>query len=193
MDRDRELLDQWARGDSRAGNELMRRNVDALLRFFYGKAEGHSEDLVQATLLTCVEARDRFRGEGSFRSFMFGVARNVLLRHYRNVHNRRPIDPLASSIHDLATSPSGAAIRMQQHELLRLALSHVPIDFQIALELHYFEGLSPAEIADVLEIEPPTVRTRLHRGRGHLRTALEKIESDPAARAKAMAPVNGEP
>ena len=55
------------------------------------------------------------------------------------------------------------------HAILELAPP-----FREAILLHYYYGLSVAAIARVLELSPVTVRTRLHRGRGALRRALEK-------------------
>ena len=75
---DIDLLDAWRAGDPRAGNELFNRHFDSVCRFFANKAGNEVDDLIQRTFLACVEGRDRFRGDASFRGYLFGVARNVL-------------------------------------------------------------------------------------------------------------------
>ena len=176
---DHDLLDRWRNGDTDAGNVLFRRHFDALVRFFFGKVGVDVEDLVQATLLGCIEAQPRFRRECSFRTFLFAVARNTLLSYIR-AKNARSFDPCVSSLHDLGTSPSGAVARLESSTLLLAALQRLPIDFQIAIELHYWEGLRAKELAIVLGIDPTTARTRLHRGRRALREAFEVLGADPA-------------
>ena len=180
MTDDYELLAGWRAGDVEAGNALFRRHFDPLLRFFYGKVGDDAEDLVQTTLLRCVEARDRFREECTFRTFLFAVARKSLLRYYQAKATARRFDPAVSSLHDLATSPSGLVARAEDRTLLLHALQRVPLDFQLALELHYWEGLPAKDLAIVLDIDPTTARTRLFRGRQILRKRLEDLETDPA-------------
>jgi RNA polymerase sigma-70 factor (ECF subfamily) len=71
--------------------------------------------------------------------------------------------------------------RRQRSELLHEALARIPLDDQIAIELAYFEHLSNAEIAGVLEIAENTVRSRLSRARDKLREVLSTLA--PAADA----------
>ncbi len=169
---DLELLGAWRGGDVRAGNELFRRYFAQLSRFFRNKADSGIEDLIQTTFLACVEGRERFREASSFRTYLFAIARHQLYAHYR----RRPrdIDFSQSSIVDLGASPSGPLGRREESTALLRALRAIPLEFQIVLELTYWEGLSGPEIAEVLEIPANTVRGRLSRARAALRDALEK-------------------
>src|ERR1041385_8354720 len=83
MDRDFELLQAWSQGDRAAGSLLFERHFDALHRFFRNKAQDGVADLVQQTLLACVEGRSRFRGDASFRTYLFQTARFQLYAYYR--------------------------------------------------------------------------------------------------------------
>ena len=80
---DFELLDRWGAGDRAAADELIGRHFDALYKFFVSKASEAVDDLVQDTLLACMSARERFARRSSFRTFLFGTARNILFEHYR--------------------------------------------------------------------------------------------------------------
>jgi len=166
---DFELLVRWRSGDRQAGAELTSRHLASLTRFFASKLDVGVSDLVQTTLLQCVEARDRFEGRASFRTWLFVVARNVLHdRLRRQWRVRGGVDLSAVSLVDLATSPSRLVARDQRHAALIDALRSLPIDFQIAIELTYWEGLNATEVGEVLGVPASTVRTRLTRARRRL-------------------------
>jgi RNA polymerase sigma factor (sigma-70 family) len=78
---DLELLASWRDGDTKAGNALFDRYFDALFRFFRNKVQEGAEDLVQQTFLALVQSRDRFRGDSSFRTYLFTAARSKLYNY----------------------------------------------------------------------------------------------------------------
>ncbi len=168
---DTELLEAWRRGDRAAGERLFDRHVASLLRFFRTKAGLQSEELVQRTFLACVRTRDRVRESASFRAYLFTIARNELFRHLGR-SCARAFDPLTASIIDLRGSPSDELARDEQNVALLAALCKLPIELQIAVELHYWEELSISELAEVLGIPDGTVKTRLFRARNLLRTHM---------------------
>jgi len=171
-----ELLAAWKDGDLAAGEALFSAHVDRVSRFFYNKVSEGIDDLVQQTFLACVESADRFRGDSSFRTFLLGVARNMLRRHYEKLGRGKQIGDLdAVTIHDLSTTPSMAAERNRHHRVLLESLRRIPIDSQIALELYYWEDLNAREIAEVLEVPLGTVKTRLRRAKELLRAQVVKM------------------
>ncbi len=174
---DLDLLERWRSGDVRAGNELFERHFDAVYRFFVHKAESDATDLVQRTFLACTEARDRFRGASSFRTFLFAIARNELLAFYRR-RRSDALDPAASSVADLSPSPSTMLARRREHRLLLEALRAIPVDLQIAIELHYWEQMSAVELGEVLGVPVGTAKSRLRRAREQLTEAMARLESD---------------
>lgn len=166
MASDFELLDAWRGGDRAAGSALLRRHFDALVRFFSNKVDDGIEDLVQRTMLACIESRDRFRGDASFRTYVFQIARNEVYRHWRGRgSDREQIDGGVTSLRDLGASPSRALVHQRRQQLLLDALRNIPLDYQIALELHYWDQLTTAELAEVLGVPQGTVKTRLRRAR----------------------------
>ncbi|KIG13669.1 RNA polymerase sigma-70 factor [Enhygromyxa salina] len=175
---DAELLRAWAGGDKLAGERLFERHFEAVTRFFRNKlpADAHHEDLIQKTFLGCVEARDRFRGEASFRSFLFAIAHNQLSKHWR-ARSRDRLDLQTVSVFDLDPSPSAAVARNQEQRQLLLALRRIPLDSQVALELHYWESMTAAEISEVLELPLGTAKTRLRRAKQLLEIELRALQS----------------
>lgn len=179
MATDNELLAAWKQGDTAAGNTLFDRHFDSLRRFFRNKVDiTEVEDLMQRTLLACLEVVPKFRGEASFRTYLFVIARRQLVdyirRKTRNEKREAP-DLGVSSIADLGITPSRAAFAQEVQALISQAMQAIPVDFQITLELYYWEQLKGPELAEVLGIAPATVRTRLHRAREALRKQLAQL------------------
>jgi RNA polymerase sigma-70 factor (ECF subfamily) len=180
---DVELLEAWVRGDTVAGNRLVRRHFDALFRFFRSRIDDGVADLVQQTFLACIETTRRVPEQAGFRAWMFGIARNKLLLHQRT-HGRRRDAVGADALDDAELGDPGdlsiggmVDMRDEQRLLLR-GLRRLPIDLQVALVLSYWEGLSGTEIAEVLEVPVGTVKTRLKRARELLKTTIASLAPD---------------
>jgi RNA polymerase sigma factor (sigma-70 family) len=182
MESDFDLLERWRNGDRNAGTRLFERHFKPLYRFFRNKVGDDAEDLVQQTFLACVQARDGFRGDASFRTYLFTVARNKIHQHFsRHQRKQGAIDFGVTSVIDLGVSVQRLLAQREEHKHLLHALRKLPVDLQIALELHYFENLSGPELAVVLEVPEGTVRSRLRRGRDLLREALTELASSERA------------
>jgi len=178
--RDLELLAAWRAGDTAAGNTLFERYFVPVRRFFRNKVLGDVDDLIQKTFLACVEGRDRFRGDASFRRYLFGVANNILRVHYRG--KRKDGDGLdfsTMSAMDLAPTPSQAFALGDEQRIVLEALRRIPLEYQIALELFYWEELPVLELAEVLEVPVGTVKTRLRRGRQLLEQKIGELGASP--------------
>jgi RNA polymerase sigma-70 factor (ECF subfamily) len=185
LDDDAELYRAWRSGDRDAGQRLVERHYDGIARFFRTKAGPHADDLVQRVFLVSADPAAGFRGESSFRTYLFGVARKLLLEHWRTRTKAERVDAdfSVASVHDLAPGLSSIAAARADERLLCEALQRIPLDIQMTLELFYWEDLSIAELASVLDIPEGTVKSRLHRGRVLLEQAMGAIEAPPDAHA----------
>jgi RNA polymerase sigma factor (sigma-70 family) len=175
---DSELFDAWLRGDSRAAAELFERHFDAIDRFFRNKVVEGYDDLVQQTFAALLESRDRFRGEASFRTYLFAIANNILRVHFRT--RKRDQDRLEwaeVSAMDLAPGPSTLFRAQREQQLLLDALRRIPLDYQVVLELYYWEELPASAIAEVVGIVENTVRSRIRKGRQLLEKKLKTLAS----------------
>lgn len=170
------LLRAWRGGDRAQGSTLFLRHVASVSRFFRTKVPQHAEDLTQKTFLALVESHTHLQDGSSFRGFLFGIARNQLLMHLRSQGRANArFDPLTRSAVESGASPARVAARQEQEQLVLSALQNLPVDYQVALELHYYEALSLAEMATVLKQPIGTVKSRLSRGRVLLREKLETL------------------
>lgn len=183
MPSDEALFQAWCGGDGPSGEALFDRYFAALHRFFHNKLGSSSEadDLVQRTFLACVEARERFRGDASFRAYLFGIAHNTLLMCFRGRRRKQdPIDFGTVSVVDLGASPSVGVGKREEERLLLAALRRLPLELQVVLELSYWESMSSAEIGVALELPAGTVRSRLRRARALLEAAIHELGQTPA-------------
>jgi len=183
---DLELLEGWRAGEAKAGEQLVERYWSSIAGFFRAKIGDDGADLISQTFLACVEARDRIEGE-DVRAYLFSVARRRLADHFRRAARLQVVDLSVCSLTDVRSGPATQLGRHEEGELLRQALTRIPLDDQIALELFYFEGMPTAGVARVLEVGENTVRSRLSRARERLREALSELApADEAARAESQ-------
>jgi RNA polymerase sigma factor (sigma-70 family) len=176
VDPDLDFLRRWQAGDKRAGEDLFHRHFADILRFFENKVWSKAEDLTQQTFVECVASRDRFRGESTFRTFLFAIAWNQLRHHFRRELKEENLDFEVSSLSDLVastTSPSGKLDRHRRHRQIHDALARLPLSQQTLLELHYWQGLDAAALAEVFGVAAGSIRVRLLRARNALRAQLE--------------------
>lgn len=179
---DLELLDAWRGGDRRAGGELFSRHFPAVRRFFRSKVGDDYEELVQSTFARCVEGQARFEGRGSFRSYLFATAYNVVREHFRALY--RESDPWTRALAQEQAEP-GATVGLAtmlaaqgERAILVRALRRLPLGDQVVLELFYDEQMTSVEIGAVVGVPDATVRSRLRLARERLRGFVDELSRD---------------
>jgi RNA polymerase sigma factor (sigma-70 family) len=147
-DSDLTLLTRWRDGDRRAADELSRRYQGDLRQFFRTKAGPEDvEDLVQKVWLGLIETQGPQREAvvpTSFKAYLFGIARHVVIRHIEARYRLDNTVPIEQSIASLDPSLSQVVgERLKSQRLIR-ALQTLPVEMQILLELRYYTELSTA-------------------------------------------------
>src|SRR5690606_23511870 len=175
---DAELVARWRAGDRDACAELFAGHYESVARFFRNKVPSHEDDLVQRSFLRCFEGIDRLRDPGAFRSFLFAIAHNVLREHLRE-RGRAPVELESQRAIDVDPSPSTLVAAREHQRLLIVGLRHIPLAHQIVLELHYWEQLRAADIAQILDEPLGTIKTRLRRARQLLAQAIAELGQRP--------------
>lgn len=190
---DDELIERVRRGETEAFAELVRTYQDRVYNTCW-RLCGHLEDardLTQEAFLKAFEGLDRFRQQSSFYTWIFRIAVNLALSHRRSAKRRGNVsldhltaahgtqaEELARRVHQVAeaTDPPGALSDAELLGRAAHALHELDEDYRAVVVLRDIEGFDYQQIADILEIPPGTVRSRLHRGRMAIRTALEAQE-----------------
>ncbi|HWB73337.1 MAG TPA: sigma-70 family RNA polymerase sigma factor [Nannocystaceae bacterium] len=172
---DAELLASWQDGDRKAGGELIDRYFESVRRFFLNKVGDGADDLIQQTFLSCVQQRDQIRTPEAFRGYLFAAARSKLIDWLRTKGTNPRIDVEVDSVVSAGMSPSSELAARDDERLLVVALRHLPVELQIALELYYFERVRGRELEIALGLPSGTVRSRLRRGLDMLRKKVDEL------------------
>jgi len=175
---DAELVADWQSGDSLAGGRLMKRHIGSIRGFFSAKVPGSPEDLVQQTMLACLESIGRYEGRSSFRVFLFGIARNVLYRHYRDANVA--FDSLTSSALSPECDSSSSVSQTSDSESsdsLLYVLRSLPPTTQRLVALAYWEKLSDHELSKVVGVPVGTIKSRLRKARREIGQGLERAST----------------
>lgn len=177
-ERERELLLAWREGDRKAGDQLVRAHAHVLQRFFSNKVSKRElvEELAQRTFMACVEGVERFRGDSNFRTWLFGVAHNILREFYREQRREQRVDFATVSVADSDERPSVMIADSQEQRRLLAALRRISIDAQVLLELYYWEKLSAPELSEALGLPVGTIRGRIRQAKLDLRAVLDTME-----------------
>jgi len=174
MRSDEELMAAYVEGDATAFRTLFDRYAPLLQRVFLRRMRTPelARDLVQQTFLQLHRARNDFRPDALVRPWLMTIAMNLFREHYRR-SARRPeslIDPVGAL--EPRESPHGQE-RSDIRRDLAGALAKLPEDQREVVMLHWFDGLSFPEIAEMVGATPGAVRVRAHRAYATLRELLE--------------------
>jgi RNA polymerase sigma-70 factor (ECF subfamily) len=170
---DRNLLEHWRAGDRTACETLLARHCGPLLRYFKRRAGSEADDLLQRTLVSCLESVMRLRDEATFRTYLFTIARHELYRFYR----RRAARMAQLTLDDYDPPAQGASaeadlLQRERERALKQALTRCSEAERELLRLFYESNLDSRTLSLRLGIEPSSVRARLYRSRAELRRAL---------------------
>ncbi len=172
---DQSLLEAGRRGDTRALSRLIDRHVQALTSFVGRRLGAHrawSQDAVQDVLLTVQRTVDRYEGRSSFRTWLFGIARNICHEYLRREAPLVPDDGIFAALPDASLDPLEALERSRREALVRTALAELAPAHRQVLRLRDRDGLPYEEIGRRLGIPIGTVRSRIHNARAALSRAL---------------------
>jgi RNA polymerase sigma factor (sigma-70 family) len=161
-----------ARTDSAAFALLYDRYVQRLYHYCYHRTLNvrDAEDLTSQVFLAAMEALPRYRRDGHFAAWLFTIARNKVVDHYRRTPVLHLDEQSPPPVHsDLA----GEVDFSQQKELLMHAIRALAEDEQELIRLRYVAELSFAEVARALRKSEGATKKMLYRLLGRLRSQLE--------------------
>lgn len=190
---DEELMVLFQQGDSGAFERLFERYriplFNFLLRLLHNQRES-AEDVLQEIFVKLARARELYEPRSPLRPWLFTIARNHGLNHLRSraavaAQKNVSFDALAEPTSDrpgreLAGRDDtfGAIASKDDQERLEQTIGRLPPPARDIFLLHALEGLPHEEIAQVLQMNPATVRTHYHRARAQLCRWLAGGESD---------------
>jgi RNA polymerase sigma-70 factor, ECF subfamily len=165
-DTDGDLAARASAGDRAALETLLERHVDrihAVCRRILGDRED-ALDATQEAMIAVARGIGRFDRRAAFTTWLYRVATNAALDEgRRKVRRPRPVDPPAEAA-SVASPEDAVGARLD----VDAALGDLPEEFRVAVVLRDLCDLDYAEIAEVLDVPPGTVRSRIARGRAAL-------------------------
>jgi RNA polymerase sigma factor (sigma-70 family) len=179
---DDELMLEVRGGDLRKLGVLYERYQTPLYNFHLRMTgdRAASEDLVQEVFLRVLRFRNTFQGGSSFATWLYRIARNARVDHYRK--GRREVGLEDEGEHPAGQpSPAESLEAEQEVALLRRALAKLPEEKRELLILSRFQGLKYEEIGELLGCQAGAVKTRMFRALGDLRQIYFRMRGGVAA------------
>jgi len=174
---DNALIKLTLEGQAECFTVLMDRHLAAVRRCIGSlvRSAADAEDIVQEVVLKVWRRLSSFRAQSSFRTWLTSVAVNEARQSYRRQH-RRPLCLVPDNLDGFRSPgerPDQSLVRTHDARTVRRAVAALPAKYRQVLVLRYLEELSPREIAEGLQSNLPTVKTRLFRARRMLLRALQ--------------------
>jgi RNA polymerase sigma-70 factor (ECF subfamily) len=173
------FLDRLRAGEAPAFEELVmmyqHRVFGVALRMLGNRAE--AEDVAQEAFVRAHRALGDFRGDAKLSTWLYAITSRLCLNRLASGERRltRHGEDALLRLSDAGPRPDAALERRELETALGRAIAELPEDRRIVVVLRDLEGLSYEEIAQVLELELGTVRSRLHRARADLKEKLERF------------------
>lgn len=134
-------------------------------------SQAESEELVQETLIAAFDGFAQYRGEGSVRAWLFGIARRICGRH-NEMRSRR--EARLKLVHDTGRGPDAIELSLEREraERARAALAKLKPSEREAVVLRYDAGLSFREVAQACGVDEAAARKRVSRALARMRADL---------------------
>lgn len=188
QERDDVLLRRSAKGDEDAFACLYQRHQAPIYRFAL-RMTGNpwaAEEIVQDVFMILVREPKKYDpGRGPLVAFLYGVARNRVMKHRERTPRELPLEENGEIGGEMLTritdhrTPAHWAEFGERREHVRAAVLELPVEFREAIVLCELEELSYEEAAKALDCPIGTIRSRLHRGRALLLAKLEILRDSP--------------
>lgn len=162
-DSDAALVSRVREGDEEALSRLYRRYVSAIYRFVLAQVRNvpDAEDLTAETFARMLGGLESFRGDASFKNWLYQIARNAVRNHRRSVGYRRtvPLSPRIAAPVPPAEEAEDAAARQRALALL----APLPPRYRQVLELRFLDGRSVRETARLMGVTVANAKVLQHR------------------------------
>jgi RNA polymerase sigma-70 factor (ECF subfamily) len=162
-----------ARFDLRHFDAIYKYYVSAVFRYLYSRTGNvhDAEDITAQTFLVALETFNRFRGDGHFRAWLFGIARNKVVDLYRKRKPELPLDDAIST--PTGEDPLVNAIRLEQRAVVATIIAALTDEEQELLRLRYLAEMSYREIANLLQRNEDAVKKTTYRLLARIQSQLE--------------------
>jgi RNA polymerase sigma-70 factor, ECF subfamily len=162
-----------ARQDPKAFGELYKLYIEQVFRYLYSQVGNvhEAEDATAQTFLVAFESFDKFRGDGHFASWLFTIARNKAMDHFRQ---RKKISSIDEAVDiPIDDDPLYGVIQSEQTIALSTLIQALPEEDRELLRLRFLAAMSFPEIAHFLHRNEDAVKKSIYRLLARLHSQLE--------------------
>ncbi len=178
-----DLLVRFREGDGDAFQEIVGAYQDRLVQFFYRLCWDldRAEDFTQELFMKLLRGARRYRPQGRLTTFIYRVATNLWIDHYRSMRPQPRLYSLDQAVHPTGADtgvegPEDVAIRRERKQSLRRALESLTEPHRLVFELAVYQELPYAQVGQVLGIPVGTVKSRMHNSVRAIRELLRETE-----------------
>jgi RNA polymerase sigma-70 factor, ECF subfamily len=178
LDDDFSLIQRFIEGDESTFKTLVQRHKDKIRNIIYLTLNSSEavDDIAQDVLITIYRHLKSFRFEAQFSTWLYRITINKCKDHLRKVKIRSIFAPIKDGDAEPAYTPSME--NKDISEIVNKAISKLPEKLRLPLLLKDIEGLSYQEIAEAVDCEIGTVKSRIFRAREGLRELLKPYEQE---------------
>jgi RNA polymerase sigma-70 factor (ECF subfamily) len=164
-------------------------SADQLVRDFYQPVQyfaqsilndpDDADDVAQEALIVAMSSLSKYRGESSFKTWLFSITLNLCRQHFRKLRSRRTLATALQAVEMTAGQPPAPEDIVSRHEADRrlwAAVDALDEEHRTAIVLRYVHDLEIKEIAFITRTKEGTVHSRLHRARLNLQRMLADKE-----------------
>ncbi|MHC0038299.1 sigma-70 family RNA polymerase sigma factor [Pseudoneobacillus sp. C159] len=149
------------------------------LAFTFLKKEQLAEDVAQEVFMKCYEKLDTFRHESSYKTWVYRITVNLCKDRLRSWSFRNLVlTEIFSKNSIYQKTPETELMNLEQKEELSKKVLALPIKYREVIILYYYEELPYSQMAELLDLSIPTIKSRLHRARILLKRMIEGGRND---------------
>lgn len=184
---DREIVEGLIRRDPEALEAVITKFGQHIfnLAMRVTRSNQDAEEVVQDVLFTACTKIDRFEGKSALSSWLYRITVNHGLMKIRSRKPMVSYEEVAAKVRDSYTGDRSDTANVDyltsRHEMrnrLEGALEKLPKDYRLIFILRDVDGLSNQEVAEIVAMSVPAVKSRLHRARGMLRSSLAEYRAE---------------
>ncbi|MEO7916291.1 MAG: RNA polymerase sigma factor [Dokdonella sp.] len=176
---DEALMLAYAHGDVIAFEQLYKRHRGTLYRFLLRslKQRADADELFQETWSRAISARERYRPDAKFTTWLLQIAHNLVIDRFRRSRPMASADETDAVFRELdapeSEQPERVLSEFEQRRKLQLALEEMPEEQRVAFLLRVENGMGLEEIGDITGAGRETVKSRLRYALARIRTRFE--------------------
>lgn len=185
MVNERQLIEQVLAGDQEAFSQLVLAYEDRVYHLCFRMCSDAEEakDLAQEAFVKAWKGLRFYKGDASFSTWLYRLTTNVCIDHLRQKKRKGSIYLNAAQdehfdVPDIAPTPEEQANANEMKRLVTQAMAQLEEEFRLVLTLRVVEELSYDEIAQITDLKPGTIKSRICRAREKLRKILLQNGND---------------